>query len=253
MSNEHRIDPEHQINSFVEKCVTWDGEEWGAEESSVCSAVIHTRVMNRANVAPLCATTGDHNNMDRSDWIPPTEYHTDADMRGVLAVLEIDESDDHAKLKCIGPESFEKAVESAAREELMVNQITALNTNVSLAIASVDSDGKILRNPWAYLTLLTKKDRSCRFIVDYQQLNNVTCKDAQLSKKLQQLNIAFTTPFGLYQYKVMPFGLCNVPATFQRFMRSLVGSKYLVYLDNVIVFRRTYEQAACEVLDRWTD
>ncbi|KRZ69845.1 putative enzymatic polyprotein [Trichinella papuae] len=182
--------------------------------------------MNRANVAPLCATTGDHNNMDRSDWIPPTEYHTDADMRGVLAVLEIDESDDHAKLKCIG-----KAVESAAREELMVNQITALNTNVSLAIASVDSDGKILRNLWAYLTLLNKKDRT-------------TCKDAQLSKKRQQLNVAYTTPFGLYQYKVMPFGLCNVPATFQRFMRSLVGSKYLVYLDNVIVFRRTYEQAA---------
>ncbi|KAL1283693.1 Trigger factor [Trichinella pseudospiralis] len=48
------------------------------------------------------------------------------------------------------PESFEKAVESAAREEPMVIQITARNTNVSLTMVSVDFDCKILRNPWEY-------------------------------------------------------------------------------------------------------
>ncbi|KRY07652.1 Retrovirus-related Pol polyprotein from transposon 17.6, partial [Trichinella britovi] len=69
---------------------------------------------------------------------------------------------------------------------------------------------------------------------------------------------AFTTPYGLYQFKVMPFGLCNAPATFQRLIETslsgLVGSKCLVYLDDVTeTFCRTAEEHTArlqEVLDR---
>lgn len=57
---------------------------------------------------------------------------------------------------------------------------------------------------------------------------------------------AFVTPDGLYEFKVLPFGLCSAPATFQRMMDTVLsGLKWqtcLVYLDDVIVFSRTFQQ-----------
>lgn len=55
---------------------------------------------------------------------------------------------------------------------------------------------------------------------------------------------AFCTPFGLYQYKVMPFGLKNAPATFQRMVNQIVmdldGCE--AYVDDLIVYSQTWEQ-----------
>ncbi|KRY25934.1 Retrovirus-related Pol polyprotein from transposon [Trichinella britovi] len=51
---------------------------------------------------------------------------------------------------------------------------------------------------------------------------------------------------GLFQFRVMPFGLCNAPATFQRLMenalRGLTFKGCLVYLDDIIVYGRTEEE-----------
>lgn len=48
-----------------------------------------------------------------------------------------------------------------------------------------------------------------------------------------------------YTSGIMPFGLCNAPATFQRFMNFILG-KYslefcLVYLDDIIIFSRNFK------------
>ena len=57
---------------------------------------------------------------------------------------------------------------------------------------------------------------------------------------------AFSTGQGLWQFRVMPFGLCNAPATFERLMESVLrGLTYeacLVYLDDVIVVGRTFQE-----------
>ncbi|GFX88036.1 retrovirus-related Pol polyprotein from transposon 297 [Trichonephila clavipes] len=56
---------------------------------------------------------------------------------------------------------------------------------------------------------------------------------------------AFITPEGLYEFKVMPFGLCNAPATFERMMDNLLRhfkwTMCLCYLDDIIVFSETFE------------
>ena len=58
---------------------------------------------------------------------------------------------------------------------------------------------------------------------------------------------AFVMNEGLFQFQVMPFGLCNAPATFERLMdRVLCGmrwSRCLVYLDDVISFGGTVTEA----------
>ena len=51
---------------------------------------------------------------------------------------------------------------------------------------------------------------------------------------------AFVTHQELYEFNVMPFGLCNAPSTFQPLMEFLLTglqwSICLIYLDDVIIF-----------------
>lgn len=126
-------------------------------------------------------------------------------------------------------------------------------------------------SPWAApVVLAKKKDDSWRFCVDYRKLNAVTHKDSfplpRIEESLASLfkaesystldlasgywqvelaptdqeKTAFTTPFGLYQFEHMPFGLCNALATFQRLMQGCLGSQVydslLIYLDGIVVY-----------------
>ena len=53
---------------------------------------------------------------------------------------------------------------------------------------------------------------------------------------------AFTTPFGLFQFRVLPFGLQGAPATFQRMMDIILndtGDYAAAYLDDVVIHSKS--------------
>ncbi len=115
-----------------------------------------------------------------------------------------------------------------------------------------------------------------RMCVDFRELNKATLKDYfplpfidqvldTLSRKkyfsfldgysgYNQIQIApedqekttFTCPWGTYAYKVLPFGLCNAPATFQRVVlgifADLIHDCVEVYMNDFTMYGNTFEE-----------
>ena len=68
---------------------------------------------------------------------------------------------------------------------------------------------------------------------------------------------AFVIMYGAFEYLVMPFGLCNAPATFQQMMNTILRDGLdrfvLVFLDDILIYSRTkeeHEKHIRAVLDR---
>ena len=63
---------------------------------------------------------------------------------------------------------------------------------------------------------------------------------------------AFQTKFGSFQFRVMPFGLSNAPATFQRTVNNLfdeIRAYVGAYMDDIIVFSKTLEEHVLHVTE----
>ena len=118
------------------------------------------------------------------------------------------------------------------------------------------------------MVIVPKKAGGVRICVDYRQLNQHTKFDSYPMPRVDELldaigqaryltmldlckgywqvplkeedqtKTAFASPIGLFQFTVMPFGLCGAPATFQRLMDTVLrGTEQFtgVYLDNIVI------------------
>jgi hypothetical protein len=67
-----------------------------------------------------------------------------------------------------------------------------------------------------------------------------------LSKESQEIS-AFVTPWSIYSWKVLPFGLASAASTFQRLMLKVLHSLNefaVTYLDDIIIFSDTWDPRA---------
>ena len=129
--------------------------------------------------------------------------------------------------------------------------------------------------------LVPKSNGTYRMCTDYRKVNSVTKTDSfpipriddcidkvgnseyvtkfDLLKGFWQVPLtdrakevsAFATPNGLYQYKVMPFGMKNSPATFQRLVNNVIcgldGCD--AYIDDVIVYSDSFKESGSSSID----
>ncbi|KAL1982820.1 hypothetical protein VTN96DRAFT_880 [Rasamsonia emersonii] len=65
-------------------------------------------------------------------------------------------------------------------------------------------------------------------------------------RKGDEWKTAFKTRYGLFEWLVMPFGLCNAPATFQRYidqaLHGLIDEELIAYLDDILIYGSTLEE-----------
>ena len=126
------------------------------------------------------------------------------------------------------------------------------------------------------LMFVPKKDGRWRMCIDYRALNKQTVKDQFLLPHIESLlerlghatvftklhlassyhqiameetsfqKTAFRTNWGHFEFLVMPFGLCNAPATFQRLMNKVfadnIGKFIAVYLDDILIFSQNMDE-----------
>jgi len=128
----------------------------------------------------------------------------------------------------------------------------------------------------APIVFAKKKDGTLRLCIDYRGLNKITLKNqyprpliGELLERIskakyfskfdvrdgynrlrmapgEEWKIAFRCRYGLFEYTVMPFGLCNAPGTFQHYMndtfREFLDEFLVVYLDDLLVYSSTLKE-----------
>ena len=129
--------------------------------------------------------------------------------------------------------------------------------------------------------LVPKPNQTYRMVTDYRKVNTMTKTDSfpiptiddcidkvgqakfvtkfdllkgfwqiPLTERAKEIS-AFVTPDGLYQYKVMPFGMKNSPATFQRLVNKVISGlpNCEAYIDDIVITSDSFNQHLAYIRD----
>lgn len=166
---------------------------------------------------------------------------------------------------------IKKQVNKLLEEDIIQPSVSPYNSPLWVVPKKPDADG----------------NKRWRLVIDFRKLNEKTVGDAyplpNISDILDQLGkaryfscfdlasgfhqipmdpqdtikTAFNTPNGHFEYKKMPFGLKNAPATFQRLMDNVLtglqGNVCFVYLDDIVIYAQTlneHKQKLTQVFER---
>ena len=157
-------------------------------------------------------------------------------------------------------EEIKQQINKLLEQDIIQPSISPFNSPLWVVPKKPDADG----------------NKRWRLVIDFRKLNDKTVGDAyplpNITDILDQLGkaryfscfdlasgfhqipmnprdaikTAFSTPNGHYEYKKMPFGLKNAPATFQRLMDNVLtglqGNVCFVYLDDIVIYAQSLEE-----------